>query len=897
MATTTVELTPEQLDIIDRLAHGLPLLHDEKRSAGAKTSTSTSTAQPPVDRSLPCWSERVLAEASKRTRAVLTAPETRLTADQLALRRYSLVVGAKYFTDNTPSHTPFHTGTRPTITFLTNTQSHDDMQTDDTTASTAHEHVNNQHDEVDNEDDWGRPDSPPMHLKLQSGMLGTIQEIDNYTLQRLLTATDTGHAVFMHLLAHHRGDWTALIGAYAVVRFRQKLQVEAEEAAIAANAVAVMIAGGRPAVRPSSGRGAGRDRERDGGRGNVQLPVPAAYRKDPTNHSGGNNTGGNGNCYGNSDRTGYGSALSQRLHSEKEWAEGAGALYVDMAIDIVTSPAHSVLKEMLFDANEFKQIVHDEQVYVATRHNLHTVPAQVFRDTLARFDLLPATSPFVVGCVCRALSLCGAVAGALEVYDECWRALCEAHRLATQAQATSTPQPTTLQPTAPSTAVNTTTTTTTTHAATSRPTHASATSKPLSTPVTAARARPATAIGIITHHPPATAAVPLSQPTDRGHHRTTAAPANTPFSPLATHHTHNTTASTSGSLPAAVPVARSLSANDADADGEYEDDFEFGIADDDGESDNDNDFNDHGNGSGSGGDRGRGWGEGVGVGVGTGSRYIDDLLYQHVGLAVPAQVRPASSGPVLSQAVSQAQTQSQTQPQREQHHNTNHNSHNHHNNHNHNHHHQHRHASGASTTALSTRPQSSPPTGPTATRRHHTSTPTNPPSPHKRPASSSATVRVPGSAATTREEGNDIGGIQKVGEIDDSRRTLAVVDTFSTSVWLINCPFLYCFHPHTHTSHNSHLNPPTSHLTPNTSHLTPHTSYPTPHTPPHTSQLTPHTFTHPSPSPTPSWAPWPAPARPLPAAQTGRPPSSVGGTERWCTGQPCWRRGTGGTAG
>ena len=87
---------------------------------------------------------------------------------------------------------------------------------------------------------------------------------------------------------------------------------------------------------------------------------------------------------------------------------------------------------MLFAADEFRRIVSAEQAHVTLLQNHQSTPTVVFRQSLAFYDRLPPTSPFLVGCVCAALSRCASIAAAVNIYDRLWRALMQETRQPTR---------------------------------------------------------------------------------------------------------------------------------------------------------------------------------------------------------------------------------------------------------------------------------------------------------------------------------------------------------------------------------------------------------------------------------------------------------------------------------
>ena len=104
-------------------------------------------------------------------------------------------------------------------------------------------------------------------------------------------------------------------------------------------------------------------------------------------------------------------------------------LYLDLAAKLL---ADTETRTMLFAADEFRRIVSSEQSRVALLQNHQSTPTIVFRQSLAFYDRLPSTSPFLVGCVCAALSQCASIAAAVEIYDHLWRALLQETRYPTR---------------------------------------------------------------------------------------------------------------------------------------------------------------------------------------------------------------------------------------------------------------------------------------------------------------------------------------------------------------------------------------------------------------------------------------------------------------------------------
>ena len=104
-------------------------------------------------------------------------------------------------------------------------------------------------------------------------------------------------------------------------------------------------------------------------------------------------------------------------------------LYLDLAAKLL---ADTETRTMLFAADEFRRIVSSEQSRVALLQNHQSTPTIVFRQSLAFYDRLPPTSPFLVGCVCAALSQCASIAAAVEIYDHLWRALLQETRYPTR---------------------------------------------------------------------------------------------------------------------------------------------------------------------------------------------------------------------------------------------------------------------------------------------------------------------------------------------------------------------------------------------------------------------------------------------------------------------------------
>ena len=104
-------------------------------------------------------------------------------------------------------------------------------------------------------------------------------------------------------------------------------------------------------------------------------------------------------------------------------------LYLDLAIKLLDD---NETRAMLFAADEFRRIVAAEQIHVALLQNHRSTPTVVFRQSLAFFDRLPPTSPFLIGCVCSALSRCASVAAMADIYDHLWRALLQETRQPTR---------------------------------------------------------------------------------------------------------------------------------------------------------------------------------------------------------------------------------------------------------------------------------------------------------------------------------------------------------------------------------------------------------------------------------------------------------------------------------
>ena len=109
-------------------------------------------------------------------------------------------------------------------------------------------------DDCSDTSDMLQDDDIPLHIRLRSGELDEVEELDPFTLQRLQAAVEAGYHPFRDQLQQtHHGDVVSLLGDLAVARFRNALLKKAEAAAEAAAASSVMIAGGLIA-RDSSGR-------------------------------------------------------------------------------------------------------------------------------------------------------------------------------------------------------------------------------------------------------------------------------------------------------------------------------------------------------------------------------------------------------------------------------------------------------------------------------------------------------------------------------------------------------------------------------------------------------------------------------------------------------------------
>ena len=109
-------------------------------------------------------------------------------------------------------------------------------------------------DDCSDTSDMLQNDDVPLHIRLRSGDLDEVEELDPLSLQRLQAAVEAGHEPFRDLLQRtHQGDIVSLLGAFAVARFRNALLKKAEAAAEAATATSIMIAGGLIA-RDSNGR-------------------------------------------------------------------------------------------------------------------------------------------------------------------------------------------------------------------------------------------------------------------------------------------------------------------------------------------------------------------------------------------------------------------------------------------------------------------------------------------------------------------------------------------------------------------------------------------------------------------------------------------------------------------
>jgi hypothetical protein len=159
------------------------------------------------------------------------------------------------------------------------------------------------------------------------------------------------------------------------------------------------------------------------------------------------------------------SPAERRIRTEKEWAAGAGALYLELADELLARPH---VRALILEADDFATIVRDEQAHVALYQSHRTTPKAVFRDAKEFFHALDPSSPFLQGCVCAALVRCAPIAAALDLFQELWHALAEERRhrrrthrqhiapitTATAAAATVFASPTTPTPTAHHTAPN-----------------------------------------------------------------------------------------------------------------------------------------------------------------------------------------------------------------------------------------------------------------------------------------------------------------------------------------------------------------------------------------------------------------------------------------------------------
>ena len=116
---------------------------------------------------------------------------------------------------------------------------------------------------------------------------------------------------------------------------------------------------------------------------------------------------------------------TRRIRDEKNWADGAGELYLEISAALL---ANKELRDLILGAEEFQKVVADEQAHVSLLQNHRTTPQSVFRHALEFFDRLPPTSKFLQGCVCVALSKCLPVASVLDIYDKQWRALLQGDR-------------------------------------------------------------------------------------------------------------------------------------------------------------------------------------------------------------------------------------------------------------------------------------------------------------------------------------------------------------------------------------------------------------------------------------------------------------------------------------